>query len=163
MFEQVADKLVTEDTPTSQTQVDSIDVSGEVGWLQANTAHRTGRETPAEQSPHRLSILLGERRSGSTSRGWWMASCLLRETAVENGIPQLSQLCWLGPTDRSSPLLESGVSSGVLCNLWICFFRWPYLTNVRGHRGHSNRSARPTLEPPQTDLRSSLIRSMEQS
>lgn len=47
MFEQVADELVTEDTATSQTQVDSIDVTGEVGWLQANTAHRTGRETSA--------------------------------------------------------------------------------------------------------------------
>ena len=47
MFEQVADKLVTEDTPTSQTQVDSIDVPGKMGGLEANTAHRTGRETPA--------------------------------------------------------------------------------------------------------------------
>ena len=31
MFVEITDELVTEDTPRSQSQVDSIDVAGEVG------------------------------------------------------------------------------------------------------------------------------------
>ena len=84
MFVKVADELITEDAPTFQTEVDSIDVSGEVGRLEANTADRTGRETPAV---HRGDMIVQSGHTDSTpGTGALEAPVFSEDVSLERGL-----------------------------------------------------------------------------